>query len=428
MKTYIIEFTEKHLTKNAGLYLIGTFADKLNLTEELKRNLTIRRAPNAKYCISDIILMLIMSVIAGAKHVNQFAILRFDYVIRDYFTWQKFPDDRTFGRLFNLFNYEHCAELLHVESIIRNKIWSIKWFGRITLDMDSTVKGVYGSQQGAEKGYNHKKRGQKSYHPLLCFIAENRECFHNWFRCGSSYTSNGVVEFTKECFAKLPPNVWKIFVRADSGFFNGNFLDLLESKGCEYLIKVKLKKLKQLLMRQSWRKSVHYKGIETSLFIHKCSTWNKSRTFMAIRKIVKEADQYMLFPEPEYEFFCYVTNCNITPMKAHKRYGERATSENWIEWCKNHMASGTILTQEFWANSAMFQSCIFGYNLLVWMMWLSENRFKEEPNTIRFWLINIPGRLTHSGRRWKLKLPKEYVFKERFEKIRKSIKALNIDT
>jgi len=47
-------------------------------------------------------------------------------------------------------------------------------------------------------------------------------------------------------------------------------------------------------------------------------------------------------------------------------------SENWIEWCKNHMASGSILTQDFWANSAIFQTCIMAYNLMVWMMWLND--------------------------------------------------------
>jgi len=66
-------------------------------------------------------------------------------------------------------------------------------------------------------------------------------------------------------------------------------------------------------------------------------------------------------------------------------YGQRATSENWIEWCKNHMASGSILPQDFWANSAIFQTCIpawladrLAYNLMVWMMWLNdEARFVD---------------------------------------------------
>ena len=51
----------------------------------------------------------------------------------------------------------------------------------------------------------------------------------------------------------------------------------------------------------------------------------------------------------------------LSPWASHKYYVKRATSENWIEWCKNQMASGSILTQQFWANSAIFQTCILAY-------------------------------------------------------------------
>ena len=58
------------------------------------------------------------------------------------------------------------------------------------------------------------------------------------------------------------------------------------------------------------------------------------------------------------------------------------------------MASGSILTQDFWANSAIFQTCILGYNLMVWMMMLTqEDGFSEEPNTIRMKLLHVAARL-----------------------------------
>ncbi len=73
----------------------------------------------------------------------------------------------------------------------------------VWIDVDSTVDGVYGKQEGAEVGYNPHKKGQKAYHPLMAFIAETKEVLHSWFRCGSAYTSNGVVEFMKECMAYM---------------------------------------------------------------------------------------------------------------------------------------------------------------------------------------------------------------------------------
>ena len=110
------------------------------------------------------------------------------------------------------------------------------------------MKGVYGKQEGAEKGYNPKKRGQKSYHPLLCFIAETRECLHNWFRSGSAYSANGCVEFMKECFARLPNQVGQINVRADSAFFSGELFDFLDPSP-QFIINSMVLKL---IRQQNW--------------------------------------------------------------------------------------------------------------------------------------------------------------------------------
>lgn len=43
----------------------------------------------------------------------------------------------------------------------------------ITLDVDSTVLTRWGSQiEGAAKGYNAKKKGRSSHHPLMAFVAD----------------------------------------------------------------------------------------------------------------------------------------------------------------------------------------------------------------------------------------------------------------
>jgi hypothetical protein len=89
------------------------------------------------------------------------------------------------------------------------------------------------------------------------------------------------------------------------------------------------------------------------------------------------------------------------------------------------MASGSILTQDFWANSAIFQSCVLAYNLMVWMMWLNnEDGFREEPNTIRMYLIQVPAKLQHRSRQWILKLSKSYPFKEQWLQLEESIMKL----
>ena len=430
MRKFHTEFSEKNLTGNAGLLHLGRFVEKLGLPKILDNHITIERAPCADYKVSEVVVMLAFGVLVGVKHMSHMAILRSDDVIRALFKWEKFPADSSFGRIFKLFSQKHCKELSDAESDVRNKVWAKKWFGKVTLDMDSTVRGVFGAQEGAAKGYNHKKKGQKSYHPLLCFIAENRECLHNWFRTGSAYSANGSVDFMKECFAKLPKRVWKVFVRADSAFFSGPLLDLLESKRCQYLIKVNLRGLSMLLERQSWRKIANMKDYESTEFKHKCSEWSRPRAFVAVRKRTEVETDDTLFKTSkyEYDYFCYVSNLGISPLATHKKYGKRATSENWIEWCKNQMSSGSILTQDFWANSAIFQTSILAYNLMVWMMWLNdEDGFCEEPNTIRMCLISVPAKLMTRSRQWVVRLSETYVYKDRWQKLEKSILQLNFD-
>jgi hypothetical protein len=425
VKPFRVEFSDNKLTGNAGLVHLGRFAKKLGVQDILERRLSISRGENATYDVPLLLTMVMMGALSGVKHLSQMLILKGDGVLRKLFGWDPFPHDSTMGRVFKLFSHCHCQELAEAEAEARQKVWSKKWFGSLTLDLDSSVRGVYGSQEGAAKGYNPHKKGQKSYHPLFCFVAQNRECLHNWFRAGDAYSANGAAEFIKECYSRLPKRVWKIIWRADCAFFDGKSMDVIEERQGQYLFKVSLKGLAKLLMAQAWRPLRRRPGWEGTEFEYACQGWKRARRFVALRRLVREDSEGRLFSQPQYEFFCYVTNLDLTPWKAHKFYGKRATSENWIDWCKNQMAAGSILTQDFWANSALFQTCILSYNLLAWMMWLTTKKgFREEPQTIRAWLIKTPGRLIQGGRRLTLKLPKDYFFKEQWEQLESSLTAL----
>lgn len=429
MKSVQVEFTGKKLTGNAGLIQFGRFIQKLKLKPLLEHMVTIQRGENAVYQIADVALMIMLGVLAGAKHMSHVLVLRTDPVLRHLFNWEQFPVDSTFGRLVRLFTPRHCHELAEVEQTARQKVWGKRWRGRITFDFDSTVRGVYGHQEGAQKGYNPKKKGQASYHPLLCFIAETRECLHSWFRCGDAYSANGCVEFLKECYARTPKRVWKVWCRGDSAFFNGALLDLLEERHSYYTIKVAMKGLVKLLEAQSWRGINQHPEWEATVFFYRCAGWKRTRRFVAVRQRHEDINDEGLFPvvEVTYEYFCYVTNLSWSPWGIHRYYGQRATSENWIEWCKNQMAAGSILTQKFWANSALFQLCLLAYNLMVWLLWLTHTHgFTEEPNTLRGWLIHLPATLITRGRRDILKLPRDWWAQARWRQLDQALAELQM--
>jgi hypothetical protein len=47
-------------------------------------------------------------------------------------------------------------------------------FDNYTLDVDNSVITRYGEQQGSKKGYNPKKPGIGSHHPLFAFVSDIR--------------------------------------------------------------------------------------------------------------------------------------------------------------------------------------------------------------------------------------------------------------
>ena len=60
------------------------------------------------------------------------------------------------------------------------------------------------------------------------FWRGGKEILQAWFRTGSAYASNGIVEFVKQLLSSLP-NRMRIIVRADRGYFVGALLDLLDA-------------------------------------------------------------------------------------------------------------------------------------------------------------------------------------------------------
>jgi len=412
----------KNLTAQAGLIPVVKFLQKHNVIQCIQGTVNHQRGDTALYDAVDAIFLPLVAMIGGARSISGIVTVWADSVLCRAAGWVSIPDETTFGRLFRTFKQQHINDQETLIHQIRTKIWRkalrngkslIGAMSCFVVDVDSTVKTVYGTQQGAEKGYNPSKRGAVSYHPLLAFCAETKEILQGWLRRGDAYTSNGIVDFTKQLLAHLP-NKTRILFRGDSGFFSGPLLDLLEKYGHGYLIKVSFKGLNKLLIAQQWTPVPGQPGWEQCTFIHQCAPWSAARLFMAVR-LEKPADPdapATLFELKNYDYFCYVvSDCN-NPWQAHKEYGQRATCETWIEEAKNQTALAHIKTDDFWANSALFQSSILAYNTIRWMALLSGNAIlrKWEPATVRTFLIRMAGKFTTGSRQQKLTIPDRMLY------------------
>ena len=67
---------------------------------------------------------------------------------------------------------------------------------RLTLDFDGSVIGTGRSAEGTAVGFNKKKKGQRSYYPLFCTVAQTGQAFDVLHRSGNVHDSNGAEDFT----------------------------------------------------------------------------------------------------------------------------------------------------------------------------------------------------------------------------------------
>jgi hypothetical protein len=404
------------LTTQAGLIPVVKFLQKQDIKSIILETLEHARGSNALYDAFDAIFICIIGIVGGARSMSGIITVWADVVLCRIAGWIRIPHETTLSRLIRTFHYRNVNNLEIVVHKMRGRIWKkalrngtsmVRACSCHIIDVDSTVKTVYGNQEGAAKGYNPHKRGAKSYHPLLAFSAVTKEILQGWLRSGDVYTSAGIVEFMKQLLAHMPDGM-RIIFRGDSGFFLGTLLDFLEKNGHGYLIKVKLKNLVQLLAGQAWEKVPGHPGWEQCSFWHRCANWRFERRFVAVRRLKEREEQHpVLFEVQEYDYFCYVLTEDMTPWEAHNVYGKRATCETWIEEAKNQMALAHIKTDDFWASSVLFQCSVLAYNTVRWMGLCSKNikLRRWEPSTIRTFLIRVAGKLTSGSRQLKLSVP-----------------------
>jgi hypothetical protein len=422
-------FSEKKLTSRAGLIPISRFMAKLGLSAVIE-TLTITRGPNADYGLSMILQAIALGVISGCRHLSDVVRLGMDDVLMKTQGWNDFPVLTTIIRVLERFNFRHCVELAEVQKRVRQKVWDKKWYGKVTLDFDSSAKSAYGHQEGVARGHNTERSHKPMLNPIFAFIAETGECLNAWLRPGNTASANGSVEFLKECFAMLPKQVWRVVARADAAFFSAAFVEELETLRCGYAIKVKTRNYKKLCAAQVWQKARGLEGMWTADFEHKIDGWDKPRRFVAVRRLVgmltPEKDGVM-FPVPEYSYTLFVTNLGLTPLKTEAFYNRRAVAENLIGAGKGQMAFGSMLVHEFWANHALLQTSVLAYNLMIWFgrMALDAHRWSERPNTLRWRLIYLAGRLLFTDGKWVLALSQGYPYMEEWERMESRLSALS---
>jgi hypothetical protein len=188
-----INYTDKEITAWGGLELMKRLIEKsgiIDFTGKIKE--LPQQGSNRGYSPVQIIQSFWLSIWSGCNRYSHLEIIRSDKVLQRLFGWKQMPGYKAYPRYFSKFTYAINNKVFHS---LYQWFFTQLQFDNYTLDIDSTIFNRYGEQEGAQKGYNPKKPGRRSHHPLMAFIADCRMVANFWLRSGDSSASNNFEGF-----------------------------------------------------------------------------------------------------------------------------------------------------------------------------------------------------------------------------------------
>jgi len=286
------------------------------------------------------------------------------------------------------------------------------------LDCDTTVKPLYGRQDGAEVSYNPQKPGRPSHVLHTYWIANVRLVLDVEVQNGKAHAAKHGLPRLCALLVGLPAEQRPALVRGDIAFGNEGVMAEMETLGQSYLFKLRQTAgVKRLIERQWSRRDWQAVGqgfdaVEATL---RLSGWNRARRVVVLRRRVRggvvaevqtdaaQGQQTLLFANPMedvklWEYAVLVTNTDHALEAIGQLYRDRADCENGFDELKNQWGWGGYTTHDLERCNLSARAVALIYNWWSWYVRLAHPQARREAITSRPLLLAGVARLTqHAG-------------------------------
>lgn len=156
------------------------------------------------------------------------------------------------------------------------------------LDIDVTVKTIYGRQEGARIGYNPHKPGRPSHVYHSYFMANTRLCLGVEVQGGKEHAARQSLPGLCSLLEALPRTHWPAMVRGDCGYGNEVLLRAMEERGLPCLFKLRHTAKVKTLVAQALRGGGQWEqagdGWEVMSACLRLSGWSRERRVVLVRE------------------------------------------------------------------------------------------------------------------------------------------------
>jgi len=288
---------------------------------------------------------------------------------------------------------------------------------RYILDVDTSVKQVYGHQEGAERGYNPRRPGRPSQSLHVGFIGGLRLLVSMDVQGGKAHAARHMAPKLWAWVDALPADGKPALVRGDIGFGNEGYLQEVEARKLSHLFKIKMstkvQKLLQKLVRHhgdDWKQTLGgWEVIEASL---KLMGWSRERRVVAMRRRVavstrQQREEPAWLPEmgasvePDAWDYAVVVCSEDLPLESVPTlYAERADCENVLDELKNQWGLSGFTTRDLKRGQLMARLTALVCNWWNVFLRIAEPTEHMEALTARPEILNLIATLvTHAGKK-----------------------------
>ncbi|MEK6867602.1 MAG: IS1380 family transposase [Nanoarchaeota archaeon] len=418
-----LTFTDKKITSYGGLSVIAKLFEKLDFQSVIEQAVPfLETSPNGTGVFAKV-LRFGLTVLVGGKRFTHSSFLGDSMeIFEELFSVRRIPQSitsltRFFERFVHWWQVEHLSEILW--DFTADHLIPFKKLKEDFIGFDSSVLTRYGDQQGTAKGYNPKKPGRPSHHPICAFLTNGDFILNLWNRPGNVQSRHNIIDFAKQTFTRVQERIKVLGVLADSGFYDVAFFEFLELIGVPYIIAVVTSQTiqREIAKISDWR--VVTSGIHAASFMfqHQDEKWLKPRRYVVIRKdhelrpeaLGKQLDLFGTPADMQYRYSTYITSLDSEDWpeeKVWEQYKKRAGDENIFREIKYDFAFEGFVLDGFWATEATMLFKVLFYNLIQFFRSeiLKDKDQQSTLHTIRHKILVIPAILGQNGSRLCLRL------------------------
>jgi hypothetical protein len=284
------------------------------------------------------------------------------------------------------------------------------------LDVDTTVKPLYGHQQGAVIGYNPQKPGRPSHTYHTYMMGNLRLVLDVEVHAGNEHTSNHTAPGLWALLDRIGRDQWPALLRGDAGFGNETIMREAEQRALAYLFKLRLtanvkRTITRAMTEGGWTDAGHgWQGAKGEL---RLTGWSRQRQVVMLRRrldgpvAVTENNAFgqllLGFAEVQpgremYEYAVLVSSLDAEILTFGQLYRDRADCENNFDELKNQWGWGGFTTHDLKRCQFMSRSVALVFNWWNLFVRLVEPERHMEAITSRPLLMHaIAARIRHAG-------------------------------